>query len=447
MKRHLLFAVAFCITTVTSAQVRIKQASSPGYEKRINEFIESMPVVDTHEHLLSVEELKRRGALDFMVLLTHYSADDLKSAGMSDKTFKLLIKDSLSVTEKWKILEPYWDASSNTAYNRIALLAANKLYNVPDINGSTVVELSEKISKAYQSDWIIKVLDKGKIDYVIKMNPGRTIKDKRFRDVIWFDNFINVNSKASINSISKARKITISNLDDYLAALEGTFKAAIEQGVVAVKSALAYNRTLYYENVSREKAIETFNLIMQYEGGKPLSFDEVKPLQDYIMHRVLDLARSNKVPFIFHTGLQSGNGNQIENSNPTHLVNLFREYPDVDFILLHGSYPYGGELAATVKYFRNVYMDIAWLYAISPSFSERYLHEWIETVPASKIMGFGGDYFTVENLYAHLLFARQIVANVLIAKVKDGYFSEEEAINIAKKILHDNAIRIYKINP
>jgi hypothetical protein len=62
-------------------------------------------------------------------------------------------------------------------------------------------------------------------------------------------------------------------------------------------------------------------------------------------------------------------------------------------------------------------------------------------------MGFGGDYFTVENLYAHLLFARQIVANVLIAKVKDGYFSEEEAINIANKILHDNAIRIYKINP
>ena len=159
------------------------------------------------------------------------------------------------------------------------------------------------------------------------------------------------------------------------------------------------------------------------------------------------ICNSGKVPFIFHTGLQSGNGNQIENSNPTHLVNLFREYPEVDFILLHGGYPFGGETAATVKYFRNVYMDMAWLYAISPSFSERYLHEWLETVPASKIMAFGGDYFNVENLYAHLLFAKQIVANVLISKVKDGYFSEEEAVSIAKKILHDNAIRIYKIKP
>ena len=447
MKRLPIYAAMVLITTAGSAQVRIKPAPSPGFEKRINDYIESMPVVDTHEHLLSNEELKRRGALDFMVLLTHYSADDLKSAGMSDKTFKLLIKDSISVTEKWKILEPYWDASSNTSYNRIALLAADKLYNIPDINGSTVKDLSERINKAYQSDWITTVLDKGKIDYVVQMNPGRSIKDKRFRDVIWFDNFISVNSKANINSIAKARNLPISNLNEYLNALEVTFKAAREQGVIAIKSALAYNRTLYYENVSREKATEVFNLIINTEGEKPLSFDVVKPLQDYIMHRVLDLAGLNKVPFIFHTGLQSGNGNQIENSNPTHLVNLFREYPDVDFILLHGSYPYGGELAATVKYFRNVYMDIAWLYAISPSFSERYLHEWIETVPASKIMGFGGDYFTVENLYAHLLFAKQIVANVLIAKVKDGYFSEQEAINIAKKILHDNAIRIYKINP
>lgn len=447
MKKYLPFVIIICLTSATSAQVLIKQPPATGYENRINDFIESMPVVDTHEHLLSPEELKRRGALDFMVLLTHYSADDLKSAGMSDKTFKLLIKDSLSVTEKWKILEPYWDASSNTTYNRIALLAADRLYNIPDINESTVAELSDKINKAYQSDWIINVLDKGKVEYVVQMNPGRTIKDRRFRDVIWFDNFISVNSKDKVNSLAKQRKITIATLDDLNNALEGAFKAAREQGVIAVKSALAYSRILYYENVSREKAGEVFDLLMKGEGGKPLPFDVVKPLQDYIMHRVLDLCNSGKVPFIFHTGLQSGNGNQIENSNPTHLVNLFREYPEVDFILLHGGYPFGGETAATVKYFKNVYMDMAWLYAISPSFSERYLHEWLETVPASKIMAFGGDYFNVENLYAHLLFAKQIVANVLISKVKDCYFTEDEAISVAKKILHDNAIRIYKIKP
>jgi predicted TIM-barrel fold metal-dependent hydrolase len=228
-------------------------------------------------------------------------------------------------------------------------------------------------------------------------------------------------------------------------ALENTFKVAMDEEIVAIKSALAYSRILYYEKVSKEKAVEAFNKIINTTDEGPLPFDEVKPLQDYIMHRVLDLARDNKVPVIIHTGLQSGNGNIIENSSPTHLVNLFKDYPGVNFVLLHGGYPYGGEMAAIVKYFRNVYMDLAWIYVISPSFSERYLHEWLETVPVSKIMGFGGDYLNIENVYGHLLFAKQIVARVLIDKVRDGYYSEDESKDIAKKILHDNAINFFKL--
>ena len=116
------------------------------------------------------------------------------------------------------------------------------------------------------------------------------------------------------------------------------------------------------------------------------------------------------------------------------------------FILFHGGYPFGGELAAVAKGFRNVYIDMCWLYIISPSYSERYLHEWLETVPASKIMAFGGDFRNVENIYGHLLFARQVVTKVLTEKVRDGYFSEDEALKIAQMILHDNAIRILNLD-
>ena len=149
---------------------------------------------------------------------------------------------------------------------------------------------------------------------------------------------------------------------------------------------------------------------------------------------------------MIHTGLQTGNGNIIENSKPTHLVNLFSEYPDVTFILYHGSFPYGGELTTIAKYFPNVCIDMCWMYVISPSYSERYLNEWIETVPASKIMGFGGDYLNVENAYGHLLMAKQVITRVLTSKVKEGYLSENEAINIARMILHDNAVRIFKLS-
>ena len=139
-----------------------------------------------------------------------------------------------------------------------------------------------------------------------------------------------------------------------------------------------------------------------------------------------------------HTGLHAGNGNFIENSRPTHLTNLFFLYPRVRFDLFHVSYPYQGELAVLAKTFPNVYADFCWAHIISGSVARRTLHEMLETVPANKIFAFGGDYRYPELSYAHARMARENVARVLAAKVEEGFCSEEEALEIARMILHDN---------
>lgn len=440
----LLFILGFFPIT-TSSQVQVRSLSLPGYEKRIKNFIDSMTVVDTHEHLRSPLELKKT-SLDFMLLLRSYSPADLQSAGMSSRTFAILAKDSLAIKEKWLILKPYWEASFNTAYNRVAILAADKLFGINDINESTVVQLSEKICRAYQTDWINHVIiEKCKIDYLIQDAVDRSFGNERFRYVERFDNFIYIYSKQSIISIAKQQNISIETLDDFVNALENAFNVAKKNGIVGIKTTLAYRRILYYENVNKERAQKVFDALMNATEGNNFSFTDVKALQDYMMHRVLDIAKENNMPVAIHTGLNPG-GNLIENSTPTHLINLFKDYPGVKFILFHGSYPYGGELATLAKNFVNVYIDMCWLYVISPSYSERYLHEWLETVPASKIMGFGGDYQNVENVYGHLLLAKQVISRVLIAKVKDGYFSESEVKNIARMILHDNAVNLYRLS-
>jgi predicted TIM-barrel fold metal-dependent hydrolase len=191
-------------------------------------------------------------------------------------------------------------------------------------------------------------------------------------------------------------------------------------------------------------AERVFNMMNQMPDST-FSFDTVKPFQDYVMHRIIRLARKYSLPMQFHTGLQAGDGNYIQNSNPALLVNLFLEYRDVTFIIFHGGYPYGGEFGSLAKNFRNVFIDLCWLYIISPSYSERYLHEWIETVPANKIMAFGGDFENVENIFGHSLMARDVVAKVLIDKVRTGYLTEEEALYIAHRILYQNAIDVFKL--
>lgn len=421
-----------------------------GYDRRIRDFVNSMEIVDTHEHLINPETIKKDWPLDFMLLLNHYADDDIKSGGMPTVDFDNLLKDSLSVKDKWTKVAPYWLKASNTAYNRSVLLTVQELFGIDDLNSSTAEVLSEKIRRSYDNEveWFNYVLkNKCKIQYVVLDRDDRTYGDpEMFRYVKRFDNFINIDSWGRIKSLAKAYDVDIKSVDDLTITLNIAFDKALKEGIVAVKTALAYNRTLLYEEVEKEKAEAVFNQLKTSGGKATLPFAEAKYLQDYMMHRLLELAGKSNMPVQIHTGLQAGEGNRIENSNPTLLTSLFLKYPDVKFILFHGAYPYGGELSVLAKNFRNVYIDLCWLYIISPSYSERYLSEWLETVPVNKIMAFGGDFKNVEGVYGHQLIARQVVANVLIEKVQGGYLSESEAMRVAQWILHDNAINVLNLN-
>lgn len=446
MKKTTIFIVAFFLFLSLQAQVQVKPLPEEGFETRIESYVNNMRIVDTHEHLVPPNGFKNSKMLDFTLLLHHYADDDIKSAGMSKADFEELLSGSLTVMEKWQAVKPFWEASFNTAYNRAVELTIDRLFGIKTLNESTVEELSAKIREAYNTDWFYKVLkEKCKIDYVVVDSNNHSFGDTGMvRYVKRFD-YIDINSEAKIRNIESRLNTQIHSLDDLEASLKKEFQAAVEEGNVAVKIGVAYSRTLFFEEVEKEVAEEVLQKLRNSKETDAFSFDEVKPLQDYMTYRLIELAGEAELPIQIHTGLQAGDGNLIENSNPTHLANLFLKYRNVNFILFHGGYPFGGELATLAKNFRNVSIDLCWLYIISPSYAERYLHEWLETIPVNKIMAFGGDFHNVEGVYGHQLFARQIVSNVLIEKVRDGYFTEAEALKIAQMILHDNAISILKL--
>ena len=445
MRKLLFISLTIFYSILTYAQVRIYPEAKPGYEQRIRDHIKNLRVVDTHEHLMNPAGIAKGPMCDFTLLLHHYADDDIKSGGMSKAEFDGLISDaSLTVMQKWEAIKPYWENSKNTAYNRVVLLTMKELFGIDKLDDTTVEPLSAKIKEAYQTDWHKTIFeDKCKMDFIIVDGGDRSFGDPaKFRYVQRFG-YYGLSSKKDLDKLTEQNGVKIESLDDLTNSLETDFAKAVEKGFVAVKNGTAYSRSQYYEDVSKEVAEETFKKVLN--SDQSLTFDSVKPLSDYMFHRTIELARKYNKPIQIHTGLQAGDGNYIENSNPALLANLFLKYRDVKFILFHGGYPYGGELATLAKNFQNVYIDLCWLYIISPSYSERYLHEWLETVPANKIMAFGGDYHNAENVYGHLLFAREIIGNVLTEKVHDGYFSEEEAMKIATMMLHDNAVNLFKL--
>lgn len=424
------------------------QAPQKGYEERIRVFVDSLRVFDTHEHLLNPAIIKGASSFDFTLLFLENSKNDLLGAGMPGTLFVDIFNSSMSPEEKWEKIEPYWNNTFNTASNRVILIALNNLFGVNDLNRNSVGPLSQKMRTANQTDWFDHILREiCKIDYVIQDGDPIKTKDNCIRNVNRFTAWITLDSKKTIDSLAIMQIKPIYKLEDLVENLKNAFLTSIDDGMVAIKIDLAYTRTLDFENVSPEAAGKVFKTLVNGNSDYTLHEKEAKTLQDYLIHQLLSLAQQNNIPVAFHTGVQAGHYNSnINNSNPVLLTNLFKQYPNLKFALFHGSYPFGGELSTLAKNFKNVYIDMNWTYSISPAFAERYLEEWIETVPVSKIMAFGGDQRLIENTYGNLVIAKKVISDVLIRKVGEKYLSEPEAKKIAKMLLYDNGKKFYNIH-
>lgn len=67
----------------------------------------------------------------------------------------------------------------------------------------------------------------------------------------------------------------------------------------------------------------------------------------------------------------------------------------------------------------------------------------IDIIPSNKIFGFGGDYMFVEGAYAAQKITREAITEVLYNKVTQNYFSFEDAVEFAERILNKNPKDIY----
>jgi hypothetical protein len=354
-------------------------------------------------------------------------------------------------------LAPFWEKIQNTGYARALNLAVKGLYNIDGLNERTCRDLEVKMRSANKPGlykWVLK--EKAGVGLSILDNETVDVDRSFFVPVMRFDDFILLKERGDIEALERKCEVKIHSLSDLTEALRLRFEK-LSKSIVGVKIALAYRRPINFEKTTTYDAESVFNKIYSQkvfrrielpDGARVnipegVSFEEAKPLQDFIVHKVLQLSEIYQLPIQIHTGLQEGNENVVTSSNPAHLINLFMEYKEVKFDVFHGGYPYTSELAILAKNFPNVYVDLCWLHIISPTVARRVLSEFIDTVPSNKILGFGGDYRFVEGVYGHALLARENMARVLTEKVEDDSFTQKEAFLIAQRLLRDNANELY----
>jgi predicted TIM-barrel fold metal-dependent hydrolase len=245
-----------------------------------------------------------------------------------------------------------------------------------------------------------------------------------------------------------------SSLKGYLA---GVVVPSLERqkqgGAVAVKFLTAYLRTLDVANPAEKKARLVYE--RHVRGGKQTAGD-YKILQDYLFRFIAREAGRLGLAVHIHTGLGIGLYFDVAGSNPLLLEPVFNDpvLRETRFVIIHGGWPFAKQTAAMLLK-PNVYADFSSLdFLLYPRELSDILRSWLEVSP-DKVL-FGTDGFELDPEMAFLNWeeftclgtrsARQALALALTEMMRDGEITHDEALDIARKVLRGNAIRLYGLD-
>ena len=219
-------------------------------------------------------------------------------------------------------------------------------------------------------------------------------------------------------------------------------------GAVAVKFEAAYLRSLDFEPADERQAAATY---AKYARGGVPNHTEYRRLQDYLFRYVAAEAGRLQLPVHIHTGAGCGGYFALRDSDPLLLESALNDsrLRKTNFVLLHGGAgPFTREVTSLLMK-PNVYTDLSeqtWMF--SPRALAVVLRDWLEAFP-EKVL-FGTDLFPGEGAYdweeigwQTAETGREGLGIALTGMMQDGEISRARAVEIARLVLRENALKLY----
>jgi len=420
--------------------------------RAIVERVFATPLIDTHEHLIEEKERLsgttngRVKADDWSLLLSHYLDSDLAVAGMPGDLYDRFFSDKTDPMDKWKLLEPYWPAVKNTGYGLAVRIAMQRLYDVDDLSAATVKKIQAGYESTRRPGFYRRILcELGKIESCQVNCLSKPFGESDMPTLLMQDlSIVGMFAGPSFNGMGKPSGIEVRSLADWHRVIDWWFEK-YGKYAVAVKSQNAYSRDIDYEQVPPEKAEGIFKKRL---ANEPLTGDERKALEDHLFWQAVNTAAKHKLPVKLHTGYYAGqNGMPLERllHNAGSVTDLCRRSPETRFVFMHICYPHYEDLIAAAKHYSNAYVDMCWSWIINPVAAKDFLKKCLVTIPANKILTFGGDYIPVEPVLGHATIARKGIALALSELVEEGWLSLADALELVDPIMHNNARTIFNL--
>lgn len=413
------------------------------FRDRLLEAMQSLRTVDCHSHTCLRREYYRSGRKDLFTLMSYFERDLQGATGQSSSQ---LYAQATSDEERWTLLKGVLARTRNVSYWRHNLVMYRELFGLEgdeldDTNWRAVNErIQERTADPYWYDHVTH--DVCRLRTQVRNVPWfEDWEPEYFTAILRMESALNLHDAATRRSLEQHLNCSITDLNTLKQALADLVEEYRQRGSRGIKLAHAYGRTLASEEVPEAVAAAVFDRALR---GEVLTAAEVKQLQDHLIFFLAGLAGELGQVFQIHTGVQ-GNWGHIPDSNPLHLLPLLRAHPKTRFDLFHAGYPFSREMGMLGKHYPNVWLNMCWMYVITMAGSRQILSEWIDLVPAERLLGFGSDVGWPEFIYAHLVMARSCLADVLAEKVQRDFLSEAAALDLVQMMLHDNPVGLYRL--
>jgi len=435
----------------------------------IAEFVMQHPLFGAHSHICPVPQW-RDTAAHFSSISGYATADLVCAAGPLGigQTHLPPVEDE-SYTRRYFQL---WRASRFTGYCKATELACRDLLGLQytEENATAIGEAIAKLIGDEPRASYCKVLrEKANVRWLIKDSinlPEQTADDLYPAEFVRFnyrdDGLLAIRSRADILEREKRWKRSIHSVGDLVDGLNESISACLATGkVTSFKIGLPYQRSLAFGEPTLHEAERAFSRLMNVSPGTTIdggpgpgvrsisriSAEELRPLQDYLVHQYVRRAEAEGVGVQVHTGYLAGNSGVLNNIRTMEMVPFIIRYPRVRFDLFHAGWPYTEEHAIIGKEFPNVWLNLCWAWTMNPVTIERALDSWLACVPHTKIFAYGGDTGNPICEYGYAQQARTGIARVLEKWVERGDMTLEDAKEVAADIMLLNGCRFHGLEP
>lgn len=235
------------------------------------------------------------------------------------------------------------------------------------------------------------------------------------------------------------------SLADYVDFVKTSIARRQDSGFVGLKLAAAYVRSLGIEDVTVEDAARAYAALRTSDSVDPVAY---RQLADYLVYEIAEFAMKRGLPIQVHTGIgHSEPGLRLADGNPLQLESFLANprLNQLKVVLMHGGFPFSPYLTAFALSHGNVFVDFSMMAHLHVGMLHRLLEEWLETLPANKVM-FGTDTTAPEHHIASSLRARSALDHVFSKGMADGLWTPRQVDWLAERVLSGNVSSVYNVS-